>query len=72
MAARTSGKRLLDRFRRPPQNPRAVERTDTEWRARLADDQYRVLRRKATERPFTGRYVHPGTDGVCALTLEDV
>lgn len=28
--------------------------TDEEWRQKLTDDQYRVLRQKATEAPFTG------------------
>ena len=64
MAARTIGNRLLDRIRRRPAGGRAVERSDAEWRALLADEQYRVLRRKATERPFTGSYVHPARDGV--------
>ncbi len=64
MAARTIGKRLLDRLGRRRAGPRAIEKTDAEWRAQLADEPYRVLRRKATERPFTGSYVHPGRDGV--------
>jgi len=32
------------------------ERTDSEWREILDEQSYQVLRRKATERPFTGEY----------------
>jgi peptide-methionine (R)-S-oxide reductase len=32
------------------------ERTDEEWRRMLTPEQYEVLRRKGTERAFTGRY----------------
>lgn len=32
------------------------DRTDEEWREILDGESYQVLRRKATERPFTGRY----------------
>ncbi len=42
---------------------RPLQLSDEEWRARLTPDQYDVLRRQATERPFTGRYVHVKDDG---------
>ncbi len=37
--------------------------SDREWRERLTPEQYEVLRRKGTEPPFTGRYVHSKEDG---------
>ncbi len=37
---------------------------DAALRARLTDEQYRVTREGATERPFTGRYVDCKDDGV--------
>ena len=33
-----------------------VQRSDEEWRTSLTPDQYRVLRQKGTEAPFTGTY----------------
>ena len=41
-----------------------VEKTDQEWREELTPEQYEVLRSKATERPFTGRYVHTKDRGM--------
>jgi peptide-methionine (R)-S-oxide reductase len=39
------------------------ELSDREWRDLLSPAQYEVLRRKATEPPFTGRYVEEKRDG---------
>jgi peptide-methionine (R)-S-oxide reductase len=41
-----------------------IEKTDAEWRSQLTQEQYEVMRRKATERAFTGKYWdchEPGT-----------
>jgi peptide-methionine (R)-S-oxide reductase len=41
-----------------------VQKTDAEWRAELSPERYEVLRRKATERAFTGEYVDTKDPGV--------
>lgn len=33
------------------------------WRRQLTPEQYRILREKGTERPFTGKYLHSDADG---------
>jgi peptide-methionine (R)-S-oxide reductase len=45
-----------------------IRKSEEQWRAELTPAQYRVLREKGTEAPFTGEYDHvfePGTY-VCA------
>lgn len=41
-----------------------VEKTDDEWRSELEAEQYQILRRKGTERAFTGEYWKTKTPGV--------
>ena len=41
-----------------------VEKSDAEWRRELTPQQYRVLREKGTEPPFTGKYWNEHSDGV--------
>lgn len=42
----------------------AVTRTDEEWRALLTSPQYQVLRREATERPYTSPLNDEHRDGI--------
>ena len=45
-----------------------MTKTDSEWKAILTDEEYRILREKGTERPFTGKYDGHFEEGeyVCA------
>ena len=41
-----------------------IEKTEQQWQAELSSEQYKVLRLKGTEAPFSGEYDHvfePGT-----------
>jgi peptide-methionine (R)-S-oxide reductase len=40
-----------------------IEKTDEEWARELTPEQFEVLRRHGTERPFTGRYVYEKASG---------
>lgn len=33
-----------------------IQKSEEEWKRELSQEQYRVLREKGTERPFTGKY----------------
>jgi peptide-methionine (R)-S-oxide reductase len=51
-----------------------IVRTDAEWHQALSPDRYAVLRKAATEAPFTGSLLHVDADGVfqcggCGQTL---
>jgi peptide-methionine (R)-S-oxide reductase len=41
-----------------------VQKTEQQWREELSPAEYDVLRRKGTERPFTGEYVNCHDDGI--------
>ena len=45
------------------QAPASLPQTEQEWRERLSPAQYEVLRRKGTERPWSGEYVRAKADG---------
>jgi peptide-methionine (R)-S-oxide reductase len=44
--------------------PNKIDKTDAEWREELSPEQYAVLRKQGTERPFTGKYVEMKDDGM--------
>jgi peptide-methionine (R)-S-oxide reductase len=46
------------------QDNEKVEKSEAEWRRSLTPEQYRVLREKGTEAPFTGEYWDTETPGV--------
>ena len=41
-----------------------VEKSDAEWREELSAEEYAVLRKAGTERPFVGEYTDTKTEGV--------
>lgn len=45
---------------------KSVPENEEEWEKMLTPEQYKVLREKGTEAPFTGEYVHEKADGTYA------
>ncbi|MGH7447606.1 MAG: peptide-methionine (R)-S-oxide reductase MsrB [Longimicrobiales bacterium] len=41
-----------------------IRKTDEEWRSELTPEQYRIMREKGTEAPFTGEYNNEKKAGV--------
>jgi peptide-methionine (R)-S-oxide reductase len=41
-----------------------VQKTEEEWRAQLSKEEYKVLRKSGTERPWSGEYVETKAEGV--------
>ncbi len=41
-----------------------VQKTDAEWKSFLTDEQYYIIRKKGTERPFTGKLLHNKDKGI--------
>jgi peptide-methionine (R)-S-oxide reductase len=46
------------------EKPKKVEKSDAEWRRELTPEEYRIIRQKGTEPPFTGAYVNTKEEGV--------
>lgn len=51
-----------------------IVKTDAEWQQELTPEQYRILRQKGTERPFTGEYYHNKAAGayLCAACGQEL
>lgn len=43
-----------------------IVKSNEEWRRELSPEQFAILRQRATERPFSGKYVHSKAGGVYA------
>ena len=64
----------LPRSSRLPPKDVAVLKTEQEWKKELTREQYKVLRRKGTEKPFSGKYWNSKQPGIyeCAACAHDL
>ncbi len=51
-----------------------IKKSDEEWKKELTHEEYRITRKKGTEKPFTGEYLHKKDKGAytcacCGLEL---
>lgn len=44
-------------------NNKQIPKTEEEWKEVLSDEQYRILRQKGTEAPFSGKLLHSDAKG---------
>ncbi|HET7483373.1 MAG TPA: peptide-methionine (R)-S-oxide reductase MsrB [Actinomycetota bacterium] len=42
----------------------SVQKSEQDWREELSPERYEVMRNKATEPPFTGKYTYSKDDGI--------
>src|SRR5690349_6766901 len=64
MASRTRTEGTVQLRKRHPEADREVVKTEEEWRAELTPLEYEVMRKKGTERAFTGEYWDCHDDGM--------
>ena len=44
-------------------NSYPIKKSERDWRAQLSEEEYRILRERGTELPFTGKYNDHYEDG---------
>lgn len=49
-----------------PKPPKRVEKSEVEWKEQLTEEQFRVTRKKGTEKPYSGEYCEAHQPGLYA------